>query len=219
MSQFTRARTLAFLVAWMVATGTLGAQRSRLFPPQDLGLLEGPDRESYQRPEQIMDALNIGEGSVVADVGAGGGWFTVRLARRVGPNGIVYAQDLQPQMIHAIEGRVHGEGLRNVKMVLGTKLDPRLPENALDAILVVDSYHEWEQPITLLRNLAKTLKPGGLIGIVEWTKDGGGPGPSLEDRIDPDRVVRDAQGAELQLRRRENFLRYQYLLIFGLPPR
>jgi predicted methyltransferase len=218
MSRFTRARTLAFLVAWMVTTGVLGAQRSRLFPPQDLGLLEGPDRESYQRPEQIMDALNIGEGSVVADVGAGGGWFTVRLARRVGPNGIVYAQDLQPQMIHAIEGRVHGEGLRNVKMVLGTTLDSNLPAG-LDAVLVVDAYHEWEQPITLLRNLAKTLKPGGLIGIVEWTKDGGGPGPSLEERIDPERVVRDAQGAGLQLRRRENFLRYQYLLIFGLPPR
>jgi ubiquinone/menaquinone biosynthesis C-methylase UbiE len=218
MSRFRRAPSLAFLVAWMVTTGVLGAQRSRLFPPENLGQLEGPDRESYQRPEQVMDALNIGEGSVVADVGAGGGWFTVRLARRVGPNGIVYAQDIQPQMIHAIEGRVHGEGLRNVKMVLGTPLDSNLPAG-LDAILVVDSYHEWEQPITLLRNLAKTLKPGGLIGIVNFTKDGAGPGPPLEDRIDPDRVVRDAQRAGLQVRRRENFLRYQYLLIFGLPPR
>ena len=75
-----------------------------------------------------MDALYIGEGSVVADLGAGGGWFTVRLARRVGPNGRVYAEDIQPQMIQAIERRVRGEGLSNVKMVLGTPTDPRLPE-------------------------------------------------------------------------------------------
>src|ERR1700720_660677 len=73
--------------------------RNRLFPPQDLGLLEGPDRESWQKPDQIMDALGIADGSVVADIGAAGGWFTVRLARRVGPNGRVFAEDIQPRMI------------------------------------------------------------------------------------------------------------------------
>ena len=201
----------------LVATEGTSAQHTRLFPPQQLGLLEGPDRESYQRPEQVMDALYIGEGSVVADVGAGGGWFTVRLARQVGPNGIVYAQDVQPQMIQAIEGRVRGEGLRNVRMVQGTPLDPRLPHGALDAVLIVDAYHEMEQPITMLRNLAKALKPKGLIGIVEFKKDGFGPGPAMEERIDPERVIRDAQEAGLQLRRRESFLRYQYMLILGLP--
>jgi len=76
-----------------------------------------------------------------------------------------------------------------------------------------------EQPITLLRNLAKALKPAGLIGIVDFKKDGFGPGPPMEDRIDPERVIHDAQSAGLQLRRREGFLRYQYLLIFGLPSR
>ncbi len=91
----------------------------RLFQPQDLGKLEGPDREAWQRPELIMDALGIGDGSVVADLGAGGGWFTVRLAKRVGPNGVVYAEDIQPQMIEAIQRRVQREGLRNVSTVLG----------------------------------------------------------------------------------------------------
>jgi ubiquinone/menaquinone biosynthesis C-methylase UbiE len=195
------------------------AQHSRLFPPTELGMLEGPDRDSYQRPEQIMDALYIGEGSIVADVGAGGGWFTVRLARRVGPNGIVYAEDVQPQMIQAIEGRVRGEGLRNVRMVLGTALDPKLPEAALDAMLIVDTYHEMDGPITQLRNLAKALKPNGLIGIVEFKKDGFGPGPEMDERIDPERVIHDAEAAGLVLRRRETFLRYQHLLIFGLPSR
>ena len=78
------------------------SQHGRLFPPQDLGLLEAPDRDEWQRPQQILDALGIAEASVVADVGAGSGWFTVRLARRVGPNGTVYAQDVQPEMLAAI---------------------------------------------------------------------------------------------------------------------
>jgi ubiquinone/menaquinone biosynthesis C-methylase UbiE len=193
------------------------AQHSRLFPPTELGMLEGPDRESWQRPEQIMDALYIGEGSVVAEVGVAGGWFTIRLARRVGPNGTVFAEDIQQLMIQATEGRVRGEGLRNVKMVLGTALDPRLPNGALDAALFVDSYHEIEHPITLLRNLATSLKPTGLIGIVEFTKDGWGPGPAMDERIDAERVIRDAEAAGLRLGRRETFLRYQYLLVFGLP--
>ena len=83
-----------------------GAQKPRLFPPQDLGLLEAPDRDDWNKPDLIMDALGIADGAVVADLGAGGGWFTVRLARRVGPNGVVYAQDIQPQMIEAINRRV-----------------------------------------------------------------------------------------------------------------
>ncbi|HEX4566248.1 MAG TPA: methyltransferase domain-containing protein, partial [Vicinamibacterales bacterium] len=88
-------------------------QRTRLFPPEALAELEGPDRDAWQRPEQVMDALQIGEGSVVADLGAGGGWFTLRLSRQVGPNGIVFAEDIQPQMIDAIKRRVKRENLQN----------------------------------------------------------------------------------------------------------
>src|SRR6187551_1160686 len=115
-------------------------QHSRLFPPERLGELEGPDRDAWQRPDQIMDALLIGEGSVVADLGAGGGWFTVRLARRVGPNGRVYAEDVQKEMIGAIDRRVQREGLRNVVTTLGTQIDPRIPAATLDAVLIVDAY-------------------------------------------------------------------------------
>lgn len=192
-------------------------QHGRLFDPQDLGLLEGPDRDAWQRPEQIMDHLGIGEGSVVADLGAGGGWFTIRLARRVGPNGSVYAQDIQPQMIGAIKRRVEREELKNVRFVLGTPLDPQLPA-AVDVVLIVDAYHEMEQPQTLLRNVRKSLKPGGRVGIVEFTKKGHGPGPPMEERVDPERVIRDAEAAGLRLESRGNFLRYQYLLEFVAGP-
>ena len=93
------------LAALMTVPAGAAPQHSRLFPPEQLGSLEGPDRDAWQRPDQVMDKLLIAEGSVVADLGAGGGWFTMRLANRVGPNGIVYAEDVQPQMIEAITRR------------------------------------------------------------------------------------------------------------------
>jgi ubiquinone/menaquinone biosynthesis C-methylase UbiE len=161
-----------------------------------------------------MDALGVGEGVVVADLGAGSGWFTIRLANRVGPNGIVYAEDVQRQMIDSITRRVERLGLKNVRTVLGTANDPRLPAGALDAVLIVDSYHEMDQPVALLKNLARSLKADGRIGIVNFTKDGGGPGPAIEYRVDPERVIADARAAGLDLQSRQNFLKYHYMLVF-----
>jgi len=227
MTSPARARRLvqasAAVVAAAMALSTAGvrveAQQSTLhrllFPPKDLGLLEGPDRDAWQKPERIMDALGIADGSIVADVGAGGGWFTIRLARRVGPNGLVYAEDIQTQMLEATSRRVAREGLRNVRTVLGTADDPRLPEGKLDAVLIVDAYHEMEYPVTLLRNVRRTLRPSGRVGIVDYKKDGGGPGPPLEDRVDPEAILRDAAAAGLRLVNRETFLPYQFFLVLG----
>ncbi len=187
---------------------------STLFKPVDLGLLEAPDREKWQEPDDVMRALGIADGSVVGDLGAAGGWFTIRLARFVGPNGLVYAEDVQRQMIEAIERRVKREGLQNVRTVLGDTRDPRLPRDKLDAILIVETYHEMEDPVGLLRNAAKALKPQGRIGIIDYKKDGLGPGPSLEDRVDPETIVRDAKAAGLRLLKREDFLPFQFYLIF-----
>jgi ubiquinone/menaquinone biosynthesis C-methylase UbiE len=200
----------------LAAVATLSAaprQHSRLFPPEKLGTLEGPDRDAWQRPDQVMDKLLIAEGSVVADLGAGGGWFTMRLASRVGPNGIVYAEDVQPQMIESITRRTARANVRNVRTVLGTSSDPRLPA-PVDAVLIVDAYHEMEQPVVMLGNVARSLKPAGRIGIVEFKKDGWGPGPPMDERMDPERIVRDAEAAGLRLMSHETFLRYQYLLVF-----
>jgi predicted methyltransferase len=213
----------AVATAWVLAFAGhhAGAQtrplHGRLFAPIDLGLLEGPDRDLWQLPDEIMDSLGIAEGSVVADIGAGGGWFTVRLARRVGVNGLVYAEDIQPQMLEATMRRVAREGLGNVRRVMGTSENPRLPASAIDAALIVDTYHEFDRRDALLRNIAKSLKPNGRIGVVDFKRDGLGPGPALEDRVDPDEVVRDAEAAGLRLVRRETFLPYQFLLVFSRP--
>ena len=205
----------AAAVALSVAAAVpVAAQHTRLFRPEDLGELEGPDRAEWQSPERIMDALGVGEGVVVADLGAGSGWFTIRLAGRVGPNGIVYAEDIQRQMIDSITRRVERLGLKNVRTVLGTPNDPRLPAGTLDAVLIVDSYHEMEQPVALLKNVARSLKADGRIGIVNFTKDGGGPGPAIEYRVDPERVIADARAAGLELQSRPNFLKYHYMLVF-----
>lgn len=207
--------TIAIVVAAATVLGAAQARHGRLFPPEDLGLLEGPDRDAWQRPEQIMDALGIADGATVADLGAGGGWFTIRLARRVGPNGTVYAEDIQPQMIEAISRRVQREGLRNVHTILGAADDPRLPEGRTNAVLIVNVYNEMEDPVALLRNVARALVPKGRLGVVDFTKEGWGPGPPMEERVDPDRIVKDAERAGLRLVKRESFLRYQYLLVFS----
>ena len=208
---------VAFALAALFVMATAAQDRvphRPLFPPQDLGILEGPDRDAWQMPDEVMDALGIADGAMVADLGAGGGWFTVRLARRVGPSGRVYAQDIQPQMIESISRRVNRQGLNNVRTILGTADDPRLPA-ALDAVLIVGTYPEISDPVTLLRRVAASLKPTGRLGIVDFTLEGGGPGPPLEERIEPRAVVNNAERAGLRLLTHEHFLRYQYLLIFA----
>jgi ubiquinone/menaquinone biosynthesis C-methylase UbiE len=186
----------------------------RLFPPKDLGLLEAPDRVIWQHPEEVMDRLGIAEASVVADVGAGAGWFTIQLARRVGPNGTVYAEDVQPEMLTAIERRAATEGLRNVRPTLGRHNDPQLPARSVDAVLLVNSYHEIRERVTLLQNIARALRPNGRIGIIDFKLQGSGPGPAVEERVNPETVISDAQKAGLRLRSHETFLPYQFLLIF-----
>lgn len=202
------------IAAAVAVSGQSRETHIRLFPPEDLGLLEAPDRDDWQQPDRVMDALGIADGARVADIGAGGGWFTIRLARRVGPNGRVFAEDIQQPMIESITRRVEREGLTNVEPILGTPTDPRLPPR-LQAVLIVDTYPQFGDPVSVLRFTAAALAPNGRVGVVDFKKDGaGGPGPPLEERVDPDVIIRDAERAGLKLRSHETFLRYQYLLVF-----
>jgi SAM-dependent methyltransferase len=192
-------------------------EHGRLFPPENLGLLEGPDRAIWQKPDQIMDALGIADGSKVADIGAGAGWFTIRLARRIGPNGVVYSTDVQREMLDVIRRRVAREGLQNVRLLQGEDSSLGLPvKGELDAVLVVDVYPEVKDRVTFLRNLATALKPDGRIGIVNYKLGGGGPGPAPSEgvRVAQAIVETDAREAGLRIRRAES-LPYQYLLILG----
>ena len=191
--------------------------KGRLFSSTDLGLLESPDRAAWQKPELIMDALRIAENATVADIGAGAGFFTVRLARRVGPNGIVYAEDIQQPMLESIKRRVSREGLNNVITRLGTDTDAKLPKGALDAVLVVDVYQEVDEEssrIGLLRHLADTLKPNGRIGIVNYKPGEGGPGPDPQRRLERSVVEAEVRAAGLRVLDGAT-LPFQYLLVVG----
>jgi predicted methyltransferase len=208
---------LMAIVEASLHAGPQDTQRTgHLFPPENLGLLESPDRAAWQKPDQIMDALGIAEGSKVADIGPGAGWFTIQLARRVGPNGHVYAEDVQRQMLEAIRRRVSREGLQNVEPKLGTETDPNLPQGELDAALMVDVYPEIVERVTFLRNLSRALKPNGRIGVVNYKPGQGGPGPAPTEgvRVESSAVEADARAAGLRVLAREN-LPFQYLIVLG----
>jgi ubiquinone/menaquinone biosynthesis C-methylase UbiE len=129
------------------------------------------ERESEEQPEIALNAIGIRKGMAVADVGAGVGYFTTRLAKRVGPTGRVFATDIQPEMLARLQDRLDSEGIKNVETLLGTQVDPRLPEGQLDVILMVDVYHELAQPQRMLHQLRKALKPDGRLVLIEYRKE------------------------------------------------
>jgi ubiquinone/menaquinone biosynthesis C-methylase UbiE len=133
--------------------------------------LERPERESEEQPSKAIAALGITAGQVVADVGAGSGYYTARLAERVGPTGRVFATDIQPEMLSLLRTRVSRARLDNVELVLSTDSDPRLPEGLFDLVLMVDVYHELSRPQEVLRNLRKALKPDGRLVLIEFRKE------------------------------------------------
>ena len=186
-----------------------------LFSAFDLSLLETPDRDQWQRTDDILDDLKIADGSVVADIAAGGGWFSVRLARRVGPAGVVYAEEIQSSMIETISLRIRKENLTNIKPVLGTPTDPRLPRNSLDAVVIVNAFNDIEAPVPLLDNIRQAMKDQGLLGVVDFTAGSGGPGPDANERVAPGTIITAAEAANLRLVARHAVPPFEFLLVFG----
>jgi ubiquinone/menaquinone biosynthesis C-methylase UbiE len=127
-----------------------------------------PEREAEEQPEKALDALNLKPGMVVADIGAGVGYMSLRLARRVGPAGKVYANDLQPAMLDRLRQNAARAGIANIVTVVGDVADPKLPSNTMDLVLLVDVYHEFSQPQQMLRKIRETLKPDGRLVLLEY---------------------------------------------------
>jgi len=174
-------RVIAVSVALVIVAGVcVDAQRrhpvsGRVFAPV-MGVggaqwLERPEREDEEAPSKALDALELKPGMVVADIGAGSGYYSSRMAKRVGPTGRVYATDIQPGMIELLERRIKAEGLANVTTVLGGVDDPRLPAKSIDLAIMVDVYHELQQPQIFLQRLKDTFKPGGRLVLLEFRKE------------------------------------------------
>lgn len=130
--------------------------------------LTRPEREAEEHPDQALDAIGIEKGSTVADIGAGVGYYSWRLAERVGPTGVVYGEDIQPEMLRQLQQNMAIRKITNVKSVLGTYDDPKLPKDTLDLVILVDVYHEFSEPEKMLQHIREAMKPGGRLVLLEY---------------------------------------------------
>jgi arsenite methyltransferase len=175
---------------------------------------EGFGRDRWQQPEQVIEALDLAPGHVVADLGAGGGYFTFRLADAVGPSGHVYAVDIDPDMLAHLERRAREEGYGQVQVVRAEADDPRLPE-PVDLVLTVNTYHHLPDRPAYFRNLRPKLRPGGRVAVIDF--DGEGWFQRLMGHfVAPEEIRREFEEAGYDLLDSHDFLSRQSFLIFAL---
>jgi predicted methyltransferase len=212
-----RVRKFIFIVLLGLVGGWSGlpaAERPTSEPyAGDLAIFEGPERAQKLQVERVMDLLGIKRGTRVADIGAGSGWFTVRSARRVGNEGLVYAVEINPKYIGHIKRRAKREKLTNIRTILGKPDDPLLPRTSIDAVLLLKTYHEIAEPVAFLRRLRPALRPGARVGIIDRRGKGDDHG------LDADVVVKEAAPAGFTLVAQHDFVKgdsVDYFLIFQL---
>jgi SAM-dependent methyltransferase len=177
----------------------------------DLSVFDSPGRDERLQINRVMDILGISQGRIVADIGAGSGWFTVRAAKRVGDTGLVYAVDINPEAIRYIDHRIQDAHLHNVKTIRNKSDDPLLPVHRIDAVLLLKTYHEVSAPVALLRNLRRSLADGAKVGIIDRNGNGENHGVGREV------VIREAAEAGYRLREQYDFVKadgMDYFLVF-----
>jgi precorrin-6B methylase 2 len=182
------------------------------------GWLERDEREMEEHPDQALDALDLKSGMVVADVGAGTGFMSLKMARRVGPSGKVYGEDVQPEMLTMLRKNAAKAKLANVETILGTESDPKLPPDALDLILLVDVYHEFSQPQKMLRRMREALKPDGRLVLLEYRKEDPNVPIRPEHKMSVQEVKTELEAEGFKLSRVIETLPRQHILILTKAP-
>jgi ubiquinone/menaquinone biosynthesis C-methylase UbiE len=208
-------RRISILILFVACGfGAVGAQEQRKTSDPytgDLSIFESPGRDERLQINRVMDILGIGAGKSVADIGAGSGWFTVRAAKRVGRDGMVYAVDINPEAARYIGERVEKEKLQNVKTILSKPDDPLLPKDSVDAVLLLKTYHEVANPAELLRKLRVALRPEAKVGIID--RNGSGENHGVGSEV----VIREAKEAGYKLAKQYDFVKgdnMDYFLVF-----
>jgi ubiquinone/menaquinone biosynthesis C-methylase UbiE len=172
--------------------------------------MEEPERAKWQKPDEVVAALGMKPPQVACDIGAGPGYFSLRLAKVAGQ---VFAVDVEPKMLEVLRKRIEAAGTKNVTPVLALPGDALLPASACDVVLIVDTYHHFPDGPAYLRALTKALRPGGRIVNIDFQKRELPLGPKLEHKVSREDFLKDAKAAGLKLAAEHDFLPYQYFLV------
>ena len=184
-------------------------------PKSYIGALEDPKRDAYQKPHEVMRALGLKAGEVIADIGAGSGYFTFRLTHHVGDRGKVYAVDVSPDMIRHINRRIRELKATNVVSILADPDDPLLPEGSVDRFFFSDSWHHIDNQTKYLSLMKKMLKPGGEIIMIDFHKKELPVGPPMQMKIAREDLIKQMESNGFRLMKEHTFLPYQYFLVFA----
>jgi ubiquinone/menaquinone biosynthesis C-methylase UbiE len=185
-------------------------------PAAYIASLDDPARDAWQKPDEVLKALALKPGEVVADIGSGSGYFTIRFARSVGDTGRVYAVDVSPEMVRHLNRRLRDGGIRNVWTVLADPDDPLLPDASVDRIVIVDTWHHIGDQPRYLGLLKRMLKPDGQIVHIDFQKRDLPVGPPESMKIAREDLVKQMEAAGFRLAAEHDFLPYQYFLVFAV---
>ena len=191
----------------------LGREIAQVMGHEGAGWLDRPDRAVTELPDRVLDALGLTPASVVADIGAGTGYFTFRIAPRV-PQGRVLAVDIEPEMLALVRDRMRRERVANVVPVLSTEADPNLPADSIDVALIVDAYHEFAYPREMAAAVRAALRPGGRLVLVEYRAEDPTVAIKPLHKMTVAQVEREMAAVGLRLRDRLDVLPQQHLLVF-----
>ena len=216
-----RIAIVAFILLPLVAHAQDAVQRDQRQmhglhndPKAYIGALEDPKRDAYQKPQEVLTALDIKPGEIIADIGAGSGYFTFRLARHVSERGTVYAVDVSPDMILHINRAIRDLKVTNVFSILAEPDDPLLPVASVDRFFFSDSWHHIQNQTKYLSLMKKMLKPNGEVVMIDFDKKETPVGPPLEMRIAREDLIKQMTSNGFRLAKEHTFLPYQYFLIF-----
>ncbi len=185
---------------------------------ENIAFFDRPERDADEQPDRLIEALEIPEGATVADLGAGTGYFTWRLARRVGARGKVIAIDIQQRMLDLAAARVRQHELTNVEYVLATHTNPRLPEGSMDLVFIAYAYHEFSDPEASMAAVRRSLKPGGRVFILEFARENRAAPASSLHKMSLEEIRAEIEPLGFELDRLLDFPRLQHGLIFKKRP-
>lgn len=218
LSPLRKIRVVSVLLFLLSAAPALPQTKRQPAPVMGVGgadWLIRPERIREEEPDRMLAALEIRKGSTVADIGAGVGYHVWRLSEIVGPTGKVIGEDIQEGMIRLMKQNIESRKLQNVEIILGTPTDPRLPAKSVDLVLMVDVYHEFSEPVTMMRHIRNALKPDGRVVLVEFRKEDPNVPIQPLHKMSVVDVRSELEPLGFTFQKEIQFLPWQHILIFS----